>query len=301
MSSLTVFVLCHNRPDFTRQTLRSILAQRDGDFQLVVSDNSSTDEVEAMMRAEFPQVEYRRRIPMLKALAHFNCCIAEAKTDYFCLFHDDDLMDEDFVLTMKAVLAQHPQAVAVGCNARIESFGKIEPRPSFRALSQLEWINSPRDLVRRYFARAQSGIAPFPSYVYRTAAVGEVRILEEGGKYGDVTWLLRLAMKGRMAWISRPLMTYRMHGGNDGSAESPRDRLRFMAFLKANLVVLGKDVLADYRCSFIYKPLARNQQASQWRRHLAARFLHYYNWARYLQPSLYAALFKRALIKWVAE
>lgn len=92
MSSLTIFVLCHNRPDFTRQTLRSILDQTDGDFELVVSDNSSNDEVEQMVRAEFPQVDLRRRVPMFRQLEHFNRCIDEAETDYFCLFHDADLI-----------------------------------------------------------------------------------------------------------------------------------------------------------------------------------------------------------------
>jgi GT2 family glycosyltransferase len=301
METLTIFVLCHNRPDFVRQTLYSVQSQRDADFQLVVSDNSSTNDVEAVVRSEFPELDYRRRVPALEPLAHFNRCIDEAKTDYFCLFHDDDLMDAEFVQEMKAVLDRYPQAIAAGCNARTESLGKIEPRPSFRSLGQREWINSPRDLARRYFARAQSGFAPFPGYVYRTSAVGTLRILEDGGKYGDVTWLLRLAMKGRMVWIRRPLMTYRIHGGNDGSTESPRDRLRFLSFLKSNLNALGKDVLADYRCSFIYKPLMRNFQVPDHRRDLARRFLRYYSWSRYSRPSLYGALLRRALIKRVAE
>lgn len=301
MSSFTIFVLCHNRPDFTRQTLRSILGQTDADFELVVSDNSSSDEVGSMMHAEFPQVVYRRRLPMLKQLEHFNRCIDEARTDYFCLFHDDDLMHPDFVQRMKAELDSHPEAIACGCNALSESFGKIEPRTSFRSLGKLESIGSPRDLARRYFSRAQSGIAPFPGYVYRRRAVGEVRLPLDGGKYADVTWLLSLAMKGPMVWIAAPLMTYRMHGGNDGSVESPRDRLRFMAFMKRNLNVLGKDLLADYRCSFIYKPMANNEAAPLARRKLARAFLKHYTWSRYANPDLYGALLKRAIIKRVVE
>ena len=301
MSSFTIFVLCHNRQEFTRQTLRSILGQKDADFELVVSDNSSNDEVGDMVRTEFPQVDYRRRLPMLKQLEHFNRCIDEVRTDYFCLFHDDDLMHPDFVQRTRAVLDSRPEAIACGCNALLESFGKIEPRTSFRSLGELEPIGSPRNLARRYFSRAQSGIAPFPGYVYRCSSVGQVRLPLEGGKYSDVTWLLNLAMKAPMVWISAPLMTYRMHGGNDGSVESLRDRLRFLGFLKQHRSRLGKDLLADYRCSFVYKPMTMRETPSAVRRNLARKFLRHYGWSRYANLSLYGALIRRAIIKRVAE
>lgn len=301
MSSFTIFVLCHNRPDFTRQTLCSILAQTDTDFELVVSDNSSNDEVERMIRAEFPRINLRRRLPMLRQLEHFNCCINEAKTDYFCLFHDDDLMHTGFVQRMKAVLDSNPEVVACGANALLESFGQIEPRKSFRSLGELDWVTSPRNLARRYFSRAQSGIAPFPGYVYRRRLVGEVRLPLDGGKYSDVTWLLSLAMKGPIVWAATPLMTYRMHGGNDGSVESLRDRLRFLAFVKRSVKMLGKDMLADYRCSFIYKPMLARATTSPARRELARNFLRQYRWTRYANLSFYVALVRRAVIKRITK
>jgi hypothetical protein len=254
-----------------------------------------------MVHSAFPQVESRRRQPMLKQLEHFNCCIDEVKTDYFCLFHDDDLMHPEFVQRMKAILNGNPAVVASGSNALLESFGQIEPRKSFRSLGELEWVASPRNLARRYFSRAQSGIAPFPGYVYRRRLVGEVRLPLEGGKYSDVTWLLSLAMKGPIVWVAEPLMTYRMHGGNDGVVESARDRLRFLAFVKHSVKVLGKDLLADYRCSFIYKPLLARGTGSPARHKLARSFLRRYGWSRYANPSYYSALFRRAVIKRMAK
>jgi glycosyltransferase involved in cell wall biosynthesis len=297
MTSLTLFVLCHDRPDYARQTLKSILAQTDNDFDLIVSDNSSNDEVGQMVAAEFPQVNYRRRIPMLPALAHFNRCIDEVQTEYFCLFHDDDLMHPDFVQRMKPLLESHPKIIACGCNALIETYGKIEARTSFQALGAVERINSARNLARRYFSRAQNGIAPFPGYIYRRDMVGNVRLLQEGGKYSDVTWLLELAKLAPMLWITAPLMTYRMHGGNDGGTESPCDRLRFLSYLKRNQNVLGKDLLADYRCSFIYKRMLNNVSTSLGRKRLANAFLKRYNRLRYTNPSLYVSLARRMLVK----
>lgn len=301
MSTLTVFVFCHNRRDFARQTILSILAQTDKDFEFIVSDNSSNDEVEQMVVAEFPQVTFRRRKPMLKPLEHFNRCLEEVRTDYFCLFHDDDLMHPDFVQRMKQTLDTHPDIAACGCNALIETFGKIESRTSFRALGKIERITSARDLARRYFSRAQNGIAPFPGYVYRRSFVSDSRIPLGAGKYSDVTWLLDLAKKAPMAWVAAPLMTYRMHGGNDGGVESLRDRLQLLSYIKRNEDVLGRDVLADFRCSFLYKRMAIKDTALLNRKKLANAFLKQYNWHRYMNPSLYSALIRRAIIKLVAE
>lgn len=301
MESLEIIILCHNRPADARAAIQSILKQTDQAYTLTVSDNSSNDEVELMVKNDFPGVRYVRRIPMLKPLAHFNQCIDGAQADLFCLFHDDDIMHADFVENVRVRMKAYPDSVAFASNALIESYGRIEQRTSFRALRETVVISSPRDLARRYFARAQSGIAPFPAYFYRRKLVGDTRLPVEGGKYADVTWLLSLAMKGNIIWIAAPLITYRMHGSNDGSIESLRDRLRFMGFLKQHLSELGKDLLDDYRCSFIYKKLVKNKNLFPARKRLASLFLRRYSFARYAELNLYTDLLKRAFIKQVRE
>lgn len=299
MTSLTIYILCHNRPGDTRQAIRSVLAQTDQQFRLIVSDNSSDDEVQNMLQHEFQQIEYVRRVPMLPSTAHFNRCIAEAEGDYFCLFHDDDLMGEDFVKSVRQCMQRFPQAVAIGCNAHIERFGKLEARPSFRTFREFERLPTPRELAKRYFSRAQSGIAPFPGYVYNRRLMGDVLIPMEGGKYADVTWLLMQARRGEMVWISQPLMTYRLHASNDGNVESRRDRLRFLGYLKQNVATIGAGVLQDYRCSFIYKKILSDQdRAHPQRLQIAERFLRHYRWARYTRADTYSAVLNRALIKW---
>ena len=238
---------------------------------------------------------------MLKPLEHFNCCIDEARTDYFCLFHDDDVMSPDFVESMGKCLTVYPAAIACGCNAKIESFGKLETRTSFRAFRNYEIITTPRNLARRYFSRAQSGIAPFPGYVYKRELVGDQRLSVEGGKYADVTWLLNLAGKGSIVWVNKPLMTYRIHESNDGGFESLRDRLRFFGYLKQNRVVFGEGLLNDYR-SFIYKKILKSHVGPHSRRHtLIISFLNRHRWSRYARADYWKSLAVRTLVKRVAK
>ncbi len=301
MEFLTIYILCHNRPDFARQAIQSVVGQTLQSFTLTVSDNSSNNDVENMVKREFPGIHYTRRTPMLKALEHFNCCIDEVQTDYFCLFHDDDVMSPDFIETMRKCLSLYPTAIACGCNAKIESFGKLETRTSFRAFRNYEIITTPQNLARRYFSRAQSGFAPFPGYVYKRELVGDQRLPVEGGKYADVTWLLNLSRKGAIVWVTMPLMTYRIHESSDGGSESLRDRLRFFGYLKQNSTIFGQGLLNDYR-SFVYKKILKAHAGPYSKRHhLAMSFLKGHRLLRYARLVYYKDLLVRTLVKWVAK
>ena len=296
MGLLSVFLTCHNRPVETRAVILSILDQSDKDFAFTISDNSTSDDVEELVRAEFPTLNYVRRRPM--NVNHFNVCLEEAQSDYVCIFHDDDLMGKDFIQRVKVAIAHHPESIALATNAIIEVHGQPRKKPSFLAASEYEQIRSANSLAARYFGRHQSGIAPFPAYTYNRKLVGATRFNILGGKYADVTWLLSLARQGTITWIREPSMVYRMHAGNDSNIESRRDRLRFLRFIKQNVAWLGSDILDDYRCSFIYKPIRKNAALANTHKYqTATRFLAAYRWRRYLRASTFRAALWRALVK----
>lgn len=251
MSTLQIFILCYNRPDFARQSIGSALAQTDKDFELIVSDNSTDGAVRAMVTAEFPQVNYRFRDPHLKALDHFNLCLSEATAEHVCLFHDDDLLAADFVDGVKDAIAHHPKAAAIGVNAWIAEDGRA-PKLSFRSVGAFHRVDDASSLAAHYFSRHQLGIAPFPGYVYAKSRIEGLRFDQANGKYSDVSWLLRVADRGGLVWVVRPLMTYRLHASNDSRAESIGDRLKLLGYFKRHAASVGPGVIEDFRF-FIYK------------------------------------------------
>jgi len=301
MNSLTIYILCHNRSDYARQAIQSVMDQTFQNFKLIVSDNSSNDDVMHMVKDEFPEIIYIRRMPMLEVMEHFNRCIEETNTDYFCLFHDDDVMNPNYVDSMMKYAHEFPGAIALGCNAYVEKFGKLESRTSFRYFRKYELINTPLELARRYFSRAQSGIAPFPGYIYNRRLLINQRLPLNGGKYADVTWLLCLAMKAPIVWVNLPLINYRMHESNDGNIESLRDRLKFLGFLKQNSGFFSGGLIKDYR-SFVYKKILKEQRVRHAaRRRAVVSFMGCYRWSRYARLDYYRALTNRVLVKWMAE
>lgn len=250
-ATLQLYILCYNRAELARQAIQSALAQTDQRFRLVISDNSTDGKTKAMAEAEFPQVEYRLREPHLKVLDHLNLCLAEADTSHVCLFHDDDLLESTFVGRVLQAVARHPHAAAIGVNAWIAEDGRPRRR-SFNTGGTEHLVRDAGHLASHYFSRYQIGIAPFPGYVYARACVKGLQFDPAGGKYSDVSWLLRVVDRGPMVWIVEPLMTYRLHAANDSRHESIGDRLRLLAYFKRHQATVGRALVEDFRF-FIYK------------------------------------------------
>lgn len=252
--SLQLFILCHDRPDFARQAIQSAAAQTVKAFEIVISDNSTSDSVQELVQSEFPHLDFRRRPKNLSAFDHFNLCLSEATADYVCLFHDDDLLGPRYVESMFETIARYPDAAAISVNAWATEEGK-PAHLFFDTTGAVQFVDDPKQLATHYFSRHQLGFAPFPGYVYATARLRGLRFETAAGKYADVTWLLRVAARGAIVWIAQPLMTYRLHAGNDGRRESIADRLKLLAYFKKNVPTLGAGLLMDLRF-FVYKKAA---------------------------------------------
>lgn len=295
MAKLTIFIQCYNRPAYARLAIESVLRQTNKAFRLVISDNSTNDELFRLVQTGFPSLEYRRRVPSLPALDHFNISISEVDTDFVCLFHDDDLMEPEYVEAMLRTIELHPQAVAYACNAVTIDEDVVRKGSFFESDDKHVIINNPRALAGRYFSRYPNGFAPFPAYIYRSSVVKKIPLnLQTGGKYSDVTWLLEISKYGPIVWNSRKLIRYRMHAANDSNLESLRDRLKLLGFLKLNKSLIGQAVINDCRFG-IYKNLRKSSLMSQATGFRHKSFIeHYllmYRLKRFFRPETYAYLY----------
>ena len=297
---LGIYLITHNRPDQALEAIESILAQSDSRFELVVSDNSDTDQLRSLL-GDREDLIYTKRAQVLSGIDHGNTVISEIvankKYDFFTIFHDDDLMLPNYVSQFWKAQTLFPEAIAFGTNAVIERHG-VRAGSSFKAAKHYVGPVSPDHLLRRYFSHHQLGIAPLPSYIYKCSAVDQLRFDVRGGKYSDVQWLSGWAAKGQMIWISAPMMVYRFHETNDGSVESRHDRLRFLAYLKSSDEMFSPEILSDYR-NFLYKKLVLSFKDDRyaWRLRVLSRFIQSHRCERLLRISFYQALLNKLLTR----
>lgn len=255
MAKLSIVLMTFNRPLEALNAINSILSQSTKNFELVVSDNSENNILAGMIHLDVGNdlldFRYIKRSIVLSPNEHFTLCISEVKTEYVCLFHDDDLMHTNFVDDALAAIENFPRAIAFGGNA-VWDFKGESKKTSFQSLFTYLGPISSKKLLPRYFSRHQLGIAPFPSYIYKADVVKKFVFSPDDGKYGDVKWLSSLCDYGEVYWINKIMMTYKIHASSGGIVESRRDRLKFMGYIKKNINNLNRGILADYR-HFIYK------------------------------------------------
>jgi len=113
---ISVGLPVYNGERFLAEAIDSVLAQSCGDFELVVSDNASTDGTEECCRAyeqRDERVRYVRQPQNLGAAKNYNVVFEAARGRYFKWLAGDDMCAPDFLRDTLAALEQDSAGKAV--------------------------------------------------------------------------------------------------------------------------------------------------------------------------------------------
>ncbi len=203
---VSVVVPTHNRSDWLRVTLRTVLWQQDVDLEAIVVDDGSTDDT-AQTVADLGVGRVRllhHEIPRGVSAAR-NHGAAEAQGEWVAFIDDDDLWAPDkLARQVEAAVATDSTWVYTGSvhideHARV--VGGIPPPPPeavTRLISRYNVIpgGGSNVIVRR---DELERVGPFDLRLKNTE---------------DWEMWIRLAGQGPPAWVREPLMAYRVHSAN---------------------------------------------------------------------------------------
>jgi glycosyltransferase involved in cell wall biosynthesis len=125
---VTIAIPTYNRAgSYLPQALQCALHQTYPNFELIVSDNGSTDHTRDLVTSiGDTRIRYFRHDPNIGANNNFNFCFAQARGKYSLLLHDDDLIDLDFVESCIRAGAVSSEAGIIRTGTRlIDADGKI--------------------------------------------------------------------------------------------------------------------------------------------------------------------------------
>jgi len=111
---LSIGMPVHNGERFLRETMGSLLSQTFRDYELVISDNGSSDETEAICRsfaAQDGRVRYIRHHVNRGAAWNYNCVVREAKGQYFKWAAADDLCAAEYLERCVYILDNCPDVI----------------------------------------------------------------------------------------------------------------------------------------------------------------------------------------------
>jgi glycosyltransferase involved in cell wall biosynthesis len=108
---LTVLLPTYNRAGSLSRTIESVLAQTREDFELLISDNASEDNTEAVC-GQYVQrdarVRYFRQRSNLGPIGNFNWLLAQPETEFVLMLADDDWLDADYLACCLALIERDP-------------------------------------------------------------------------------------------------------------------------------------------------------------------------------------------------
>jgi glycosyltransferase involved in cell wall biosynthesis len=251
MGLLTVTLLSHDRPHFAVEAIKSILNQTETEFKFVVSDNSSTKELQKIMETDFPSVEYVSWFPGIPAFDHFKEVIALVDTPYFVMFHDDDLMEPNFVKTILEQFRSTPSVAAIGTNASLidRNSQQIGSQQAFVSRHRVESFSDRREFLMRYLVGDLGGVSPFCSYAYNSKLMqGLFPDFSRARNYCDTIFLTEIAERGPIVWINEPLIKVRVHDHNLSHISGVRDYKAFITLVRRDYgQAINQHHLDEYR------------------------------------------------------
>jgi GT2 family glycosyltransferase len=214
MSQVDVFVPCYRYGRFLATCVESILSQRGVDVRVLILDDASPDETEAVGRVlerGDGRVEYRRHAANLGHIATYNEGLAWATADYVLLLSADDALVPGALARATRVMDAHPE-VTLAYGRDVTFTSDIPPRQTGTVAVHAR--DEVLDYRRFLEVSCNLGHTPIqaPTVVVRNSVqqrVGGFR--QEHPHSGDTEIWLRLAAQGRIAFIDANQACRRLH------------------------------------------------------------------------------------------
>lgn len=122
MPRVSIGMPVYNAATFIREAIDSILAQSYQDFELIITDNASTDETQAICTAYAAQddrVRYHRNSENIGANSNFNFVFTLARGEYFKWAAHDDVLAQTYLERCVAALDADPNVVLAHSETRL--------------------------------------------------------------------------------------------------------------------------------------------------------------------------------------
>ena len=210
---VTIGLPVYNGERFLEETLQSILGQTYRDFELIISDNASSDRTEEICRsfaAQDGRIRYYRNDKNIGAAANFNRVFRLARGEYFKWAAHDDICSPEFLARCLEVLDRDGGvAVCFSKTVQIDEHGRIERERDW----MLANLSSPHAHERFHDIVANRHGC---EAVFGVMRASTLRLTPSIGTYiaSDRVLLALLSIHGRLHELPDCLFFQRDHTGN---------------------------------------------------------------------------------------
>ncbi|HEY9106437.1 MAG TPA: glycosyltransferase family 2 protein [Roseateles sp.] len=240
MSSLTPLVsVCiptYRGGAYLAAAIESVLKQSLTDLELIVVDDQSPDDTEAIVRGfDDPRLRYVRNERNLGPQGNWNRCLELATGKYFKLLPHDDLLHEDCLERQVAALqADRAERLALVFSSR-NVLGPEGQKLTWRGYAgqRSDAVLHNKDLVRACIRGGTNLIGEPGAVLFRLALAQRTGPFDASNPYViDLDYWFRLLAHGDAYYLAAPLASFRV-SRQQWSVELGRSQAAdFMAFVQ---------------------------------------------------------------------
>ena len=250
---LSIGLPVYNGGRYLKRAVDSVLGQSFREFELIVSDNGSTDDTEDICRAyqaRDTRVRYIRHDKNRGAVFNWNFVVEQAHGEYFKWASANDYCAETFLAACIDVLDRHQDSVLCYCRTRLFS-----EESDIQSADPTDFALLDEDPTRRYLhMMVWPGRNNAMSGVIRRQALVETRLIRRY-PHGDKVLMAELAAHGKFRLVDEPLF-YRQFDATSSSVKSLTPA-QLRLFLDPSRNNVGRFDLCQLQLDFLFGSLRR--------------------------------------------
>lgn len=209
---VTILALCFNHARFLAECLNSIQAQTCQDFELLISDDASSDAsadlIRAWVKANRPGTVFIHHAKNKGLCPTLTELMGLARGQYISMVSTDDVWEPGRLQTLLAAIEARPEvAVAYSDASQIDETGQ-QLAESF--LQAHGYRHKPAPTGKVFSALADGNFLPAMSTIIRRSAIDAVGGYDEQLSYEDYDMWLRLASRDDFLFVPGLLARYRI-------------------------------------------------------------------------------------------
>jgi glycosyltransferase involved in cell wall biosynthesis len=205
---LSVGLPVYNGQRYIREALDALLAQSFTDFELIISDNASTDDTQEICRSyagQDPRIRYIRQARNIGLNPNHNFVVRQARGEYFKWAAHDDLYGRDLLARCVAALDEYPDVVLSHADmAIIDETGNIVEKFDYALATDSA------DVAERFRSLVVTNGADDEYGVMRTAVLRSVRP-KDSYHHHSRPFIAEIAFRGRFHHVPELLFFRRDH------------------------------------------------------------------------------------------
>jgi len=218
---LTVFILSSSRVNLLTKMVESVISTNKYYYPIFVLDNLSKDGTKEMLESRVSNNFFYFERASTPSAGNYLYAFDICKTKYMVIFHDDDILGDNYFDIMTNFIINHPDADVISCDTQSIDYSDqplVEATSKYKssAKSDVEYyVYKNHSYFRKILSRSHDGLnIMFPTAIYKKSFFTDISVFlsNDYGQAGDVyLWFQVERLGGTIYALNKKLYLYRVH------------------------------------------------------------------------------------------